>query len=71
MGSALGGEVKEEKPWPFLDQYSGKGIENLMLTGDGGEGDTKIVKITGVTISSNAATQAAKKALGKILDGLR
>ncbi len=71
IGSAFGAEVTEEKPFPFLDQYDGKGIENLLLTGDAAEAGTRIVKITGVTISSNAATEAAKKALTLIQEFLR
>lgn len=70
IGSALGGEVTELNPYPFLDQYEGKAADNLLITGDPGEADKKIVKITGVTISSNAATQAAKKALTAIRESL-
>ena len=55
---------------PFLAQYEGKDVDNMMLTGDAGESETKIVKITGVTISSNAATVAAKKALTRIQESL-
>jgi RnfABCDGE-type electron transport complex G subunit len=70
IGSALGAEVTEVRPFPFLDQYEGKDVDNMMLTGDAGESETKIVKITGVTISSNAATVAAKKALTRIQESL-
>jgi len=70
IGSALGADVTEVKPYPFLDQYEGKAAENMLITGDAGESETKIVKITGVTISSNAATQAAKKALAAIRESL-
>ena len=66
IGTVLGAEVTEVKPFPFLDQYEGKAMDNMMLTGDAGQAETKNVKITGVTISSNAATEAAKKALTAI-----
>ncbi len=70
IGSVFGAHVTEVNPFPLLDQYEGKGIENMLVTGDAGEAGTKIVKITGVTISSNAATQAAKKALAAIKESL-
>jgi len=70
VGNALGGDTKEETDWFFLKKYRGKGIGNLIVTGDPAEADTKIVKITGVTVTSTAATLAVKKALTKISETL-
>jgi len=71
IGNALGAETVEVKPFPFLDQYEGKNGDQLLLTGDPADAANKIVKITGVSISSNAATEAVKKALKKIEEGTR
>ena len=71
IGSALGAETVEVKPFPFLDQYEGKSAGQLLLTGDPAEAAMKIVRITGVSISCNAATEAVKKGLAKIEKGLR
>ena len=70
IGNALGGDTKEETDWFFLKQYRGKGIGNLLVTGDATEADSKIVKITGVTVTTNSATLAVKKALQKISETL-
>ena len=66
LGNAMGGDTKEEKDWFFLKQYRGKRIGNLQVTGDPAEASSKIVKITGVTVTTNAATLAVKRALQKI-----
>jgi RnfABCDGE-type electron transport complex G subunit len=67
IGNALGGDTKEETDWFFLKRYRGKGISNLEVTSDPAQEASKILKITGVTVSTNAATLAVKSALRKIL----
>ena len=66
VGNALGGDTEEETDWFFLKRYRGKGISNLMVTGDPAEADERILKITGVTVTTNASTLAVKKALERI-----
>jgi len=70
LGNAMGGDTKEETDWFFLQRYRGKGLSNLMVTGDSAEADEKILKITGVTVTSNASTLAVKKALLRIQETL-
>ncbi len=70
VGNSLGGDTKEETDWFFLKQYRGKGIGNLLVTGDATEAASKIVKITGVTVTTNAATLAVRKALTAISETL-
>jgi Na+-translocating ferredoxin:NAD+ oxidoreductase RnfG subunit len=71
IGNALGGETEEKTDWYFLKRYRGKKVPNLVVTGDPAEADRKILRITGVTVTSNACTAAVKKALAKIADRLR
>ncbi len=71
IGSLLGAKIREEKDWWFLKRYRGKGIENLVLTGDPGEADRRILKMTGATITSNATTRAVRAALDRIREVLK
>jgi len=66
LGNALGGDTEEETDWFFLKRYRGKGISNLVVTGNASEGNEKILKITGVTVTTNAATLAVRHALERI-----
>ena len=66
IGQTLGSDVQEVTDWFFLKQNRDKGVENMLLTGDAAEADQKIVRITGVTITTNASTIACKKALIRI-----
>jgi RnfABCDGE-type electron transport complex G subunit len=67
-GKVMGADIEEETDWFFLKRYRGKAADNLLLTGDPAEAEERVLKITGVTISSNAATEAVKKALSKIAE---
>ncbi|MCU0724822.1 MAG: FMN-binding protein [Planctomycetes bacterium] len=60
LGRVLGREVREETDWFFLKRLRGRGIDELSPA------DVAAVKITGVTISTNAAVEAARKALSRI-----
>lgn len=71
IGSVFGAETVEEKDWWFLKQYREKGIGQLLLTDDAGQAAERIVKITGVTITTNACTEAVKKALERIREHLK
>jgi len=67
IGNMLGAETKEKTDWFFLKRFRGKGLPNLVVTGDAAEADSKVLKITGVTISTNATVAAARKAMTKIV----
>ena len=71
IGNAFGAGVEEETDWFFLKRFRDKGIPNLLVTGDSSEADEKILKITGVTITTNAAVEGAKKALTRIRETIR
>ncbi len=71
IGGLLGSPVEEESDWFFLKRFRGKGVANLALTGDAGQAAERILRITGVTISSNAATEAARAAIVRIEEALR
>jgi len=66
LGNALGGDTEEETDWFFLKRLRGKALSNLTVTGDPSQANEKVLKITGVTVTTNAATLAAKHALVKI-----
>ncbi|MHC4862065.1 MAG: hypothetical protein ACYTDY_18450, partial [Planctomycetota bacterium] len=66
IGSALGSETEEVTDWFFLKQFRGKGTGQLLVSGDAAEADQKIVKITGVTITTNACVAACRQALARI-----
>jgi Na+-translocating ferredoxin:NAD+ oxidoreductase RnfG subunit len=66
IGNALGGDTKEISDWYFLKRFRGKKASNLVVTGDKAEENEKILKITGVTVTSTAATMAVKSALTNI-----
>jgi Na+-translocating ferredoxin:NAD+ oxidoreductase RnfG subunit len=71
IGNALGGEVEEETDWYFLKRYRNKKLGNLVMTSDPAEASEKILKITGVTVTTTAATRAVRHALEKIRTQIR
>lgn len=70
IGGLMGAGAAEETDWYFLKRYRGKTADQLVLTGDPAEADDRILRITGVTISSSACTVACRNALAKILAAL-
>jgi Na+-translocating ferredoxin:NAD+ oxidoreductase RnfG subunit len=60
VGRTLGADVKEVTDWFFLKRLRGRSLGELT------PGDVAAVKITGATITSNAAMGAARKALDHI-----
>jgi electron transport complex protein RnfG len=63
VGNFFGAGVEEQTDYSFLHQYRGRRFEGSDLTG--------IESMTGVTISSNATTEAVRKGLLRIQSVLR
>jgi len=57
-----GGNGEQKRP-PFQEQFTGKRLSDLQVTGRDGQ----ITPITGATITSTATTVAAREAIGKIV----